>query len=121
MVTISTALTDDVGIKRGHLNEWTQSRVKLFVAKVTFGAAEDYATNGVAASLKQGKISSYIFVKPIDNDAGVLVLYDETNEKIKMYGSDPAAGGGAVTSLPELANTSQAARNKIFRFLVCGI
>ena len=84
--------------------------------KVTFGASDNYVTNGVSADLKEGRISTLVSVIPEYNDAGVVAQYDKDNEKIKCFVT--GASNGAV--LAELADASTAVNSKIFEFLVIG-
>jgi hypothetical protein len=53
--------------------------------KVTFGGSDNYATNGVSADLKEGRISTLVAVIPTFTDSLYKVEYDKANEKIKLY------------------------------------
>lgn len=92
------------------------SKLRIYKIKVTFGASDNYATNGVSADLKEGRISTLVSVIPEYNDAGVVAQYDKSNEKIKCFVT--GASNGAV--LAELADASTAVNSKIFEFLVIG-
>ena len=38
------------------------SKLRVYAIKVTFGASDNYATNGVSADLKEGRISTLVDV-----------------------------------------------------------
>ena len=90
------------------------SKLRVYAIKVTFGASDNYATNGVSADLKEGRISTLVAVIPTYNNGLHVVVYDKANEKIKLYGS------GSGSSLVEVANTSSTTNSKIYEFLVIG-
>ena len=92
------------------------SKLRVYAIKVTFGASDNYATNGVSADLKEGRISTLVAVIPTYNNALHVVVYDKANEKIKIL----EVGGSAGSAMTELANTSSATNSKIFEFLVIG-
>ena len=90
------------------------SKLRVYAIKVTFGASDAYATNGVSADLKEGRISTLVAVIPTYTNSPHVVQYDKANEKIKLYGS------GSGSSLTEVANTSSTTNSKIYEFLVIG-
>ena len=92
------------------------SKLRVYAIKITFGASDNYATNGVSADLKEGRISTLVAVIPTFTDSLHKVEYDKTNEKIKLY----TVGGSAGAALAELANSSTATQSKVFEFLVIG-
>ena len=92
------------------------SKLRVYAIKVTFGASDNYATNGVSADLKEGRISTLVAVIPTYNNILREVVYDKANEKIKIL----EVGGSAGSAMTELANTSSATNSKIFEFLVIG-
>ena len=92
------------------------SKLRIYSIKVTFGASDNYATNGVSADLKEGRISTLVAVVPTYTDSRQEVQYDKANEKIKLYD----VGGSATTPFTETPNTSSACASKIFEFLVIG-
>jgi len=91
------------------------SKLRVYAIKVTFGASDAYATNGVSADLKEGRISTLVAVIPTYTDALHHVVYDKANEKIKLY-----FGADAVSALTEVANANAGCNSKIFEFLVIG-
>jgi|TARA_R110002012_G_scaffold322062_2_gene554401 hypothetical protein len=91
------------------------SKLRCYKIKCTAGGSDAYATNGVAADLKEGRISTLVAVIPEDSSADYIVKYDKTNEKIKLF----TVGGSAGAALAELANSTTIA-NKTFEFLVFG-
>ena len=92
------------------------SKLRVYAVKVTFGGSDNYATNGVAADLKEGRISTLVAVIPTFTDSLHKVEYDKANEKIKLY----TVGGSAGAAFVELANSSTATQSKVFEFLVIG-
>ena len=91
------------------------SKLRVYAIKVTFGSGDNYATNGVSADLKEGRISTLVAVIPTYTDALHHVVYDKANEKIKLY-----FGADAVSALTEVANANSGCNSKIFEFLVIG-
>jgi len=93
-------------------------KLKMYKIKVTFGASDNYVTNGVAADLKKRGAKSIVAAICTSTTIGVIVNYDVVNEKIQMFGTDPAAGGGAITALPEVVNADTSTQSAVFDFLV---
>ena len=91
------------------------SKLRVYAVKVTFGSGDNYATGGVAADLKEGRISTLVAVIPEFTDSLYKVEYDKANEKIKLY----SVGGSAGAVFAEVANSTSIA-NKVFEFLVIG-
>ena len=91
------------------------SKLRVYAIKVTFGASDNYATNGVSADLKEGRISTLVAVIPTYTNSPHIVQYDKANEKIKLY-----FGADAVSALSEVANANNGCNSKIFEFLVIG-
>jgi hypothetical protein len=87
----------------------------VYAIKVTFGASDNYATNGVSADLKEGRISTLVAVTPTYTDSKLVVQYDKTNEKIKVF-----TGSGNGNILAEVPNSSALVNSKVFEFLVIG-
>ena len=92
------------------------SKLRVYAVKVTFGGSDNYATNGVSADLKEGRISTLVAVVPTFTASLHKVEYDKTNEKIKCY----TVGGSAGAAFAELANASNLTNSKVFEFLVIG-
>ena len=91
------------------------SKLRIYSIKVTFGASDNYATNGVSADLKEGRISTLVAVTPTYTDSKLVVQYDKTNEKIKVF-----TGSGNGNILAEVPNSSALVNSKVFEFLVRG-
>ena len=91
------------------------SKLRVYAVKVTFGSGDNYATGGVAADLKEGRISTLVSVIPEFTDSLYKVEYDKANQKIKLY----SVGGSAGAVFAEVANSTSIA-NKVFEFLVIG-
>ena len=92
------------------------SKLRVYAVKVTFGASDNYATNGVSADLKVSRIKTLVAVIPTYNNSRQEVVYDKATEKIKLYD----VGGSATTPFTETPNTSSACASKTFEFLVIG-
>jgi hypothetical protein len=92
------------------------SKLRVYAIKVTFGSGDNYATNGVSADLKEGRISTLVAVIPTYSNISREVVYDKANEKIKIL----EVGGSTGSAMTELANNSSATNSKIFEFLVIG-
>ena len=91
------------------------SKLRIYSIKVTFGASDNYVTNGVSADLKEGRISTLVAVIPTYTNSPHVVQYDKANEKIKLY-----FGADAVSALTEVANANSQCNSKVFEFLVIG-
>ena len=92
------------------------SKLRIYKIKVTAGGSDAYATNGVSADLKEGRISTLVAVIPTYSTCLQEVRYDKANEKIQLYD----VGGGAQSKFVEVVNTSSTCASKTFEFLVIG-
>ena len=92
------------------------SKLRAYAVKVTFGASDAYATGGVSADLKEGRISTLVAVIPTYSNIDRIVKYDKANEKITIWD----VGGSAGSGLVQHANASSSTNSKIFEFLVIG-
>ena len=116
-LTISSSEWTDANVRK--TLSWQSalvSKLRVYAIKVTFGGSDNYATNGVSADLKEGRISTLVAVVPTFTDSLHKVEYDKTNEKIKLY----TVGGSAGAAFAELANNSTTTQSKVFEFLVIG-
>ena len=115
-LTISSSTWTDANVRK--TLSWQAalvSKLRVYAIKVTFGASDAYATNGVSADLKEGRISTLVAVSPTYTDSKLVVQYDKTNEKIKCF-----TGSGNGNVLAEVPNSSALVNSKIFEFLVIG-
>ena len=115
-LTISSSTWTDANVRK--TLSWQAalvSKLRVYAIKVTFGAGDNYATNGVSADLKEGRISTLVAVSPTYTDSKLVVQYDKTNEKIKCF-----TGSGNGNILAEVPNSSALVNSKIFEFLVIG-
>ena len=116
-LTISTADWTNANVRKTlSFNAALVSKLRIYSIKVTFGGSDNYATNGVSADLKEGRISTLVAVIPTYTDSVQEVQYDKANEKIKLFD----VGGGAQSKFTEVANSSSTCNSKIFEFLVIG-
>jgi hypothetical protein len=103
------------------------SKLLTTVVDVTVGACDNYATSGVTVDLSLGgRVSTIIEASIISNDAGLLLEYvpaaagAAATGKVKAYGVDPAAAGGAIVAFPELPNASTEINSMTFKVRVVG-
>lgn len=89
------------------------SKLLTTVVDVTYGACDTYTSCGDTVDLSLGgRISTIIEASIISNDGGLLLEYvpaaggAAATGKIKAYGTDPAAAGGAVAAFVELPNAA---------------
>ena len=116
-LTISTADWTNANVRKTlSFNAALVSKLRIYSIKVTFGASDNYATNGVSADLKEGRISTLVAVIQTYTNYKREVVYDKANEKILLYD----VGGSATTPFTETPNTSSACASKVFEFLVIG-
>jgi len=115
-LTISSSTWTDANVRK--TLSWQAalvSKLRVYAIKVTFGASDNYATNGVSALLIVGRISTLVAVIPTFTDSKLVVQYDKTNEKIKAF-----TGSGNGNILAEVPNSSALVNSKVFEFLVIG-
>jgi hypothetical protein len=103
------------------------SKVKEAPITVTFGASDNYTTNGTTIDLTLGgRLKTIIDVTPISNNKAVIMEYSPAAEnaaatgKLKCYGIDTDASGGAVVGFPELANGSTTVNSMVAKLMVRG-
>ena len=115
-LTISSSTWTDANVRK--TLSWQAalvSKLRVYAIKVTFGGSDNYATNGVSADLKEGRISTLVAVIPTFTDSKLVVQYDQTNEKIKTF-----TGSGNGNILEEVPHSSNLVNSKVFEFLVIG-
>ena len=116
-LTISSKTWTDANVRKTlSFQAALVSKLRIFNIKVTFGASDNYATNGVSADLKESRISTLVAVIPSFTDSLYTVEYDKANEKIKCF----TVGGSAGDAHVELANANAGVNSKVFEFLVIG-
>lgn len=103
------------------------SKLLTTVVDVTFGDCDRYVTNGNTVNLSLGgRISTIIEASIISNTAGLLLEYvpaaggAAATGKVKAFGVDPGAGGGAVVAFVELPITSVATVSAVYKIRVVG-
>ena len=116
-ITISTSDWTDANVRKTlSFQAALVSKLRIYSIKVTFGSGDNYATGGVSADLKEGRISTLVAVIPTYTDSLREVVYDKANEKIKLFD----VGGGDNAKFVECANASSTCNSKVFEFLVIG-
>lgn len=118
--TYDTSAWDTPVSKRPSMQAALVSKLKMFTVKATFGASDDYATNGVAIDVKQDKINTVIAAVPIYNTVGAVAEYIVSTGKVRLYGTKTSGTVTPADSLAELPNGSQDTRSKVIEFLVFG-
>ena len=116
-ITISTSDWTNANVRK--TLSWQAaltSKLRVYAIKVTFGSGDNYATGGVSADLKEGRISTLVAVIPTYTNSKREVVYDKANEKIQLFD----VGGSATAPYVETPNTSSACASKVFEFLVIG-
>jgi len=96
-------------------------KMLMYIATVTFGSGDNYATNGVAVNLKKRGAKTIKYAIPIENTANCFMRYNVATGKLMLYGyiNDDAAGTNTTPeALTELANASTITQSKTFTFLV---
>jgi hypothetical protein len=103
------------------------SKLLTTVVTATYGACDTYTTGGCTVDLSLGgRVSTIIEASVISNDAGLLLEYvpaaggAAATGKIKAYGVDPAAAGGAVVAFPELASSGADVGGMVVKIRVVG-
>ena len=92
------------------------SKLRCYKIKCTAGASDTYATGGISADVKQGRVSTLVSVIPETTSLGYVVKYDKVNSKIQLY----SVGGTAGALLVEVANSTSITSGATFEFLVFG-
>jgi hypothetical protein len=90
------------------------SKLRCYKIKCTAGGSDTYATNGVSANVKEGRISTLVAVIPEYSSTDYIVKYDKVNEKIILL-THPQSGNAFV----EVTNATSIA-SATFEFLVFG-
>ena len=122
-LTINTDTWDREVSRHPTINALISSRLKLYVATVTYAVGDNYTTGGDVISLKNGKIKTYIAVIPIENDKGIVLRYITSSEKIFASGQldDDAAGANSdAKALLELSSGSTIVNSMVATFLIIG-
>ncbi len=103
------------------------SKLLTTVVTATYGACDTYATNGCTVDLSLGgRITTIIEATIISNDGGLLLEYvpaaggAAATGKLRAYGTDPAAGGGAITAFPEIVNADGSVASTVVKIRVVG-
>lgn len=115
-ITVSTKDWTDANVRK--TLSWQAaltSKLRVYKVKCTAGGSDTYATGGVAADFKQGRVDTLVAVLPETSDSLLHVEVDKANEKIKLF----TVGGSAGASFAELAASTSIA-NKVFEFVVIG-
>jgi len=129
------AITVALNTKFSHLNDDRSlavqpngaSRERFAVVTITYGAGDNYVTGGNVVDfstlrgfktvyaveflhVSKGLITTFV---PGANDGAAL-------GKVKLFGVNPGAAGGAVVDLPELPNTSTVTNNLVITCIIRG-
>lgn len=103
------------------------SRERFAVVEITYGAADNYVTGGNTVDFSVvGKFIKVYACDIIHRSKGVLASFvpaasdAAATGKIKLFGVDPGAVGGAIVDLPELPNASTVTNNLVLRAIIRG-
>ena len=103
------------------------SKLKSTIVDVTYGASDNYATNGNTVDLSLGgRISTVIGAEILHCDKGLLLQYVPATAgaaatgKIKAYGQEPTSSTATVVALGELDNADTAVNSMTIRIRVIG-
>ena len=103
------------------------SKLKTTVVDVTYGASDNYATNGNTVDLSLGsRINTVIGASIIHCNKGLLLQYAPAANgaaatgKIKAFGHTPTSSTATVVALEELDNADTAVNSMTVRIRVIG-
>jgi len=103
------------------------SKLKSTIVDVTYGASDNYATNGNTVDLSLGgRISTVIGAEILHSDKGLLLQYvpaaagAAATGKIKAYGQEPTSATSTVIALGELDNADTAVNSMTIRIRIIG-
>ena len=103
------------------------SKLKTTVVDVTYGASDNYATNGNTVYLSLGsRINTIIGASIIHCNKGLLLQYAPAatgaaaTGKIKAFGHTPTSSTATVVALEELDNADTAVNSMTIRIRVIG-
>jgi len=103
------------------------SKLKTVIVDITYGASDNYATNGNTVDLSLGgRIDTVIACEILHSDKGLLLQYAPAaagaaaTGKIKAYGHTPTSSTGTVIALEELDNADTAVNSMTVRCRVTG-
>ena len=103
------------------------SKLKTTVVDVTYGASDNYATNGNTVDLSLGsRINTIIGASIIHCNKGLLLQYAPAaagaaaTGKIKAFGHTPTSSTATVVALEELDNADTAVNSMTIRIRIIG-
>jgi hypothetical protein len=103
------------------------SKLKTTVVDVTYGASDNYATNGNIVDLSLGsRINTIIGASIIHCNKGLLLQYAPAaagaaaTGKIKAFGHTPTSSTTTVVALEELDNADTAVNSMTIRIRIIG-
>ena len=103
------------------------SKLKTTVVDVTYGASDNYATNGNTVDLSLGsRINTVIGASIIHCNKGLLLQYvpaaagAAATGKIKAFGHTPTSSTATVVALEELDNADTAVNSMTIRIRIIG-
>ncbi len=103
------------------------SKLKSTIVDVTYGASDNYATNGNVVDLSLGsRISTVIGAQILHCNKGLLLQYvpaaagAAATGKIKCFGHTPTSATATVVALEELDNADTAVNSMTIRIRIIG-
>ncbi|NIT99612.1 MAG: hypothetical protein GWN01_01305 [Nitrosopumilaceae archaeon] len=104
------------------------SREREAIVDVTYGGSENYSTGGNTVDFSGLRQFSKVYaVDFLARSKGLLADFvpgtndDAATGKIKLFGVDPGAAGGAIVALPELPDTSTETNSLVLRCRIRGV
>jgi hypothetical protein len=103
------------------------SRIRTSIVDITYGASDNYATDGNTVDLSMGgRISTVMAVEIFHVSTGLLLQYVPATAgaaatgKIKAYGHTPTSATSTVIALEELDNADTAVNSMTIRVRITG-
>lgn len=103
------------------------SRIRTSIVDITYGASDNYATDGNTVDLSMGgRISTVMAVEIFHVSTGLLLQYvpaaagASATGKIKAYGHTPTSATSTVIALEELDNADTAVNSMTIRVRITG-
>jgi hypothetical protein len=103
------------------------SKLKSTIVDVTYGASDNYATNGNVVDLSLGsRINTVIGAQIVHCNKGLLLQYvpaaagAAATGKIKCFGHTPTSSTATVVALEELDNADTAVNSMTIRIRIIG-
>ena len=126
LVSRFTKLNDDRSLR---LKDSVPSREREAIVDVTYDGSQNYVTGGNVVDFSAIRFFKQVYLCDIVTKGGKGFITefipgagdDAALGKIKLYGVDPAAAGGAIIDLPEIPSASTVTQSLVLRVRIRGI